>query len=149
MTELLPEFSAIPVERVFDGELVAFGDDGLPSFDRLSRRVLHGETSIPVVLIVFDVLEGLPTLHQPYRERREILELLDFGPGCHVSPRFDDREALWESVCERRLEGVVAKRLNEPYRPGERRWIKQKHSQWSRYHAEREGVIRRGTSDWP
>jgi bifunctional non-homologous end joining protein LigD len=149
MTELLPEFTAsIQVEGVFDGELVAFGDDGLPSFDRLSRRILHGDTSIPVALVFFDVLEveGLSTMRRPYRERREILELLEFGAGCHLSPRFEDGEALWESVCERRLEGVVAKRLNEPYRPGERTWIKRKNSRWARYQAEREAVTRRRSS---
>jgi bifunctional non-homologous end joining protein LigD len=88
MTDLLPEFAGMPVEGVFDGELVAFGDDGLPSFDRLSRRILHGETSIPVTLVVFDVLEveGLSTMREPYRERRAILELLDFGFGCYVCP---------------------------------------------------------------
>lgn len=42
MTELLPEFSRIPIERLFDGELVAFGEDGRPSFDRLSRREIGG-----------------------------------------------------------------------------------------------------------
>jgi bifunctional non-homologous end joining protein LigD len=109
MTELLPEFASIPVEGVFDGELVAFGADGLPSFGLVSPRILHGDRTIPVALVLFDVLEveGLSTMKQPYRERREILELLDFGPGCHVSPRFDDGAALWESFCERRLEGVV------------------------------------------
>jgi hypothetical protein len=45
MTDLLPELSSLPVEGVFDGELVAFGDDALPSFDRLSRRILHREAS--------------------------------------------------------------------------------------------------------
>src|SRR3954465_14224927 len=67
MTELLPEFARIPVEGVFDGELVAFGAGGLPSFDRLSRRVLHGERTVPVALVLFDVLEieGLSTMHQP------------------------------------------------------------------------------------
>ena len=75
---------------------------GPPSFDRVSRRMLFGEKRIAVALVRFDVLEeGLPTWHQPYSERREILELLDFGPGCHVCPRFEDGEALWESVCER------------------------------------------------
>jgi bifunctional non-homologous end joining protein LigD len=87
-------------------------------------------------------IEGLSTLHQPYSERREILELLHFGPGCHVCPRFDDGPALWESVCSRRLEGVVAKRLSEPYRPGERSWVMRKNPGWSRYRAEREAAIR-------
>jgi hypothetical protein len=34
MTQLLSEFASLPVEGVFDGELVAFGDDRLPSFER-------------------------------------------------------------------------------------------------------------------
>jgi ATP-dependent DNA ligase len=81
-------------------------------------------------------------MRQPYRERRANLELLEFGIGCHLCPRFDDGEALWESVCGRGLKGVVAKRLDEPYRPGERTWIKRKNSRWARYQAEREGAIR-------
>lgn len=39
---------------------------------------------------------------------------------------FDDGEALWEFVCERRVEEVVAKRDRDHYRPGERAWIKHK-----------------------
>jgi hypothetical protein len=46
--------------------------------------------------------------------------LLDSGAGCNVCPRFDDGDALWASVCERRLEGVVAKRDRDPYRLGSR-----------------------------
>jgi ATP-dependent DNA ligase len=87
-------------------------------------------------------VEGLSTMREPYRERRAILELLDFGFGCHVCPRFEDGAALWESVCERGLEGVVAKKLGEPYRPGERGWVKRKNPSWSRYEAEREAVTR-------
>jgi ATP-dependent DNA ligase len=84
-------------------------------------------------------------MKHPYRERRKILELLDFGTGCHVSPAFDDGAALWESICDRRLEGVVAKKLGEPYRPGERASVKKKNAGWSRYAAEREAVLRSHT----
>ncbi len=35
MTERLPELAALPTGLVLDGELVAFGDDGQPSFPRL------------------------------------------------------------------------------------------------------------------
>jgi ATP-dependent DNA ligase len=49
---------------------------------------------------------------------------------------------LWDSVVEHRLEGVVAKRLSEPYRPGERSWIKKKNPGWPRYEAEREAIVR-------
>jgi ATP-dependent DNA ligase len=39
-------------------------------------------------------------------------------------------------------EGVVAKPLREPYRPGERSWIKRKNPAWPRYVAGREAAIR-------
>lgn len=84
-------------------------------------------------------------MNQAYRERRAILELLSLGSGCHVSPRFDDGAALWDSVCERRLEGIVAKRERDPYRPGERGWVKQKNPGWSRYLAERQSATRQRT----
>jgi ATP-dependent DNA ligase len=96
----------------------------LPVTDQRARLILpaHDATALP--------------------GRRETLELLGFGNGCHVSPRFDDGTALWESVCERRLEGVVAKREQDPYRPGERGWVKQKNPGWPRYAAEGETVTR-------
>jgi ATP-dependent DNA ligase len=37
---------------------------------------------------------------------------------------FEDGEALFAAVCERGLEGVVAKRSRDPYRPRERQWLK-------------------------
>src|SRR2546421_10594945 len=63
MTELLPELAALPIRGVFDGELVAFGNDGKPSFDRLCRRLLQRDPRVPVALGVFDLLEldGEPT----------------------------------------------------------------------------------------
>jgi ATP-dependent DNA ligase len=39
------------------------------------------------------------------------------------------------------LEGVVSKRLNEPYRPGERAWVKTKSRDYWRYEMEREGAL--------
>src|SRR6476620_9452713 len=53
-----------------DGELVAFGDDGLPSFPRLCDRMLHGKQRVEVMLIVFDVLaiDGRAVHRRPYWE---------------------------------------------------------------------------------
>jgi ATP-dependent DNA ligase len=61
-----------PYRGVFDGELVAFGDDGFPSFDRLSRRVLHDVSGISVALVFFDVLE-VEGLSRSGRRCRRIL----------------------------------------------------------------------------
>ena len=65
MTELLPELEALPKGLVLDGELVAFNDDGDPHFPLLCRRMLHGDRSVPVRLMIFDVLaiEGEPASH--------------------------------------------------------------------------------------
>jgi ATP-dependent DNA ligase len=46
----------LPAGRVYDGELTAFGDDGLPSFPRLCQRMLHGHREIPFMFVAFDLL---------------------------------------------------------------------------------------------
>jgi bifunctional non-homologous end joining protein LigD len=63
----------------------------------------------------------------PYRERRALLDDLRLGAGpWFVAETFDDGPALFGAVCEQGLEGVVAKRRTQRYRPGERAWIKTK-----------------------
>jgi bifunctional non-homologous end joining protein LigD len=145
MTERLPELAALPPGLVLDGELVAFGDDGRPSFPLLSQRVLRKRPSIPVVLIIFDVLrvEGEDTMCLPYSERRTLLEALELdGPAWRTPDVFDDGEALFEATSGLGLEGVVAKKRLEPYRPGERGWIKTKHRHYWRFGQEFEGALR-------
>jgi bifunctional non-homologous end joining protein LigD len=78
MTELLPELRELPVEAVLDGELVALGEDEWPDFPSVCERLLNGNRGIPLIYIVFDVLEcdGRPTMHLPFRERRGLLDWL-------------------------------------------------------------------------
>lgn len=135
----------LPVRAVLDGELVAFGADGRPDFVSVCERMLHGRAEIPLTFVVFDVLslEGRDLRRQPYRERRRILTGLRLtGRQWCVPETFDDGKALWTAVCEHELEGLVAKRLDEPYRAGERRWVKVKNRAYWRYELEREGAIR-------
>ena len=48
---------------------------------------------------------------------------------------FDDGLALFDAVCERGLEGIVAKWRRASYRPGQRGWIKVKNPlYWRRPH---------------
>ena len=54
---------------------------------------------------------------------------------------FANGQALFEVVCEHELEGVVAKRLDGRYRPGERDWVKTKNRAYWRWELEREGAI--------
>jgi bifunctional non-homologous end joining protein LigD len=152
MTNLLPELAELPADVQLDGELIAWGEDNNPDFHRLGRRMLHGDRSIPVTFMAFDVLalDGEPTLRLPYAERHVLLEeiVLDAPPALvEVIASFEDGAALWEVIVERGMEGVVAKREREPHRPGMRSWVKTKNRATARFQEElRAAQARRRTS---
>jgi bifunctional non-homologous end joining protein LigD len=144
MTDLLPELVSFPIFGVFDGELVAFDSHGAPDFPLVCERMLMRRRYVAVVYIIFDVLslDGRSLLAQPYRERRRQLEALDLNGVYWRTPEtFDDGEALFQAVYEHDLEGIVAKRVDGRYRPGERGWIKIKNHDYWRYEIERESAI--------
>jgi bifunctional non-homologous end joining protein LigD len=143
MTSLVPELAALPDGLAVDGELVAFGDDGLPSFPRLCDRMLHDKRRVEVMLIVFDVLaiDGRAVHRRPYWERGRLVEDLSLhGDFWSTTPSHTDGEALWEKVCELGLEGVVAKTRSGHYLPGRRGWIKTKNRAYWRYPLEVEAA---------
>ncbi|HSI26323.1 MAG TPA: non-homologous end-joining DNA ligase, partial [Aeromicrobium sp.] len=115
---------------VLDGELVAFGKNGAPSFNALQNG------SAPVSYLVFDLLrlDGTDVTAAPYDARRSALEQLDLDDGniIRVPPAYEGTltEAI-ESSRELGLEGIVAKRRDSTYRPGTRSssWLKLKHLQ--------------------
>lgn len=129
-------------EAVIDGEIVALGSEGVPSFSRLQQRM--GVTkkadaerlarSVPVQFLVFDILEhdGSSLVRLTYAERRNELERLVTPTGpVQVPPAFEgDAEEALEASRQLRLEGILAKRLDSRYRPGLRsmNWVKVKHS---------------------
>ena len=129
-------------EAVLDGEIVAFDDDGRPSFQHLQGRMhLASESTvrrrmaeIPATYVIFDLLylEGRSLFDLPYTERRARLEELGLDGPSWQTPRHHvgDGGALLELTRKRDLEGIVAKRLESPYRPGRRSrdWLKIKHS---------------------
>ncbi|MEV4754639.1 DNA polymerase ligase N-terminal domain-containing protein [Micromonospora sp. NPDC049559] len=101
--------SLAPTEAVLDGVLVTLG--GTPQY------------------LIFDLLwlEGADSTGLPYAERRELLDGLALaGPYWQTPPHFTGggRYALRTSR-EQGLAGVVAKRLDSPYRPGRasRDWL--------------------------
>ena len=100
---------------VLDGEVCALDEAGAARFEALQSG------SGRLVLIAFDLLEldDEPILDRPLEERRRLLEgLLDPSvEAVRLSPAFDDGEALLEVAQAQRLEGVVAKRADAPYRP--------------------------------
>jgi bifunctional non-homologous end joining protein LigD len=144
MTEHVTFLAQVPVRAILDGELVALDTDGKPDFPQLCECVLRRHSTVPLTLMVFDVLsvEGESVTAQPYSDRRLILEDMKLdGPQCRTPEAFDDGAALWEAVCEHELEGVVAKRRSGRYPPGERGWVKTKNRAYWRYELERESAI--------
>ncbi|MER6507605.1 non-homologous end-joining DNA ligase [Nonomuraea sp. NPDC001636] len=133
-TRRYPEISGFAVKNaVLDGEVVALDRRGRPSFVRLQHRMhlTDPEPSVldlyPVTYMPFDLLclDGRPLFDLAYRDRRALLDELDVG----APPYFPGDSDLLAATREQGLEGVVAKRLDSPYRPGVRSpwWIKVKH----------------------
>lgn len=121
----LPAPCATPV--VLDGEVVALDADGLPSFQALQRSTgmapgrRDGEGDLTV--FVFDVLavDDVDLLSVPLAGRLSRLADLDLRPPWFRSVGLEaDGEAMWRSVVDRGIEGMVAKRLDSPYLPGQR-----------------------------
>jgi ATP-dependent DNA ligase len=126
LSRYFPELSFPAGRYVLDGEIVVRDARGREDFDALGQRIhpaasrierLSAET--PAVFVAFDLLarddELLTSL--PYRERRAALEALVADP-LELTPM-----VLTAGAAERWLhaaEGVMAKQLDAPYRPGER-----------------------------
>ena len=143
ITPQYPELGAIALElegreAVLDGEVVAFDGEGRPSFQRLQRRmhlankdeVRKRRRDTPVTYVIFDLLhlDGESLVGLPYEERRERLAALGLDGESWQTPSFHrgDGEAMLELSLQRGLEGIVAKKLDSPYRVGRRsrEWLK-------------------------
>jgi ATP-dependent DNA ligase len=110
---------------VLDGELVVCRGGGL-EFTALQRRLASPRAAVeaPASFLVFDVLEagGTDLRGYSYRVRRAVLQrLLDgVGPPLALVPMTTDGAAARAWLTEHLdagIEGVVAKRLDQPYRP--------------------------------
>ncbi|HEX3173334.1 MAG TPA: non-homologous end-joining DNA ligase [Solirubrobacterales bacterium] len=147
VTARYPELRALNRElgmlsAVIDGEIVAFDDEGKPSFERLQGRMhLTREAEIkrraqaePVSFQIFDLLylDGHSLLELPYAERRRLLEQLGLNGKAWRTPAYHrgDGARLLAATRDMGLEGLVAKRLDSRYRPGARsgEWLKVKNT---------------------
>ena len=121
---------------VLDGELVIPVKGGLSFDDLLQRihpaasRVTKLSQSTPAQFIVFDLLvdeAGKPLYDSPLSKRRQKLESfakkqLAKNERIELSPKTDDIAIArqWLATTGMKLDGVIAKRLDLPYRSGER-----------------------------
>ena len=119
----------LPDGTVIDGEVVALDEAGRPDFNVLQN---YGSTKAPLLYYVFDVmiLKGKDVMGEPLSRRRELLEtrvLPHLAEPIRFSPQLDaSLHDLIASVKAQRLEGLVAKRLDSHYEPGQRSgaWMK-------------------------
>jgi len=130
----------LPDRCVVDGEIVIAGAGGL-DFDALLQRIHPAASRVamlaqqtPTSLIVWDLLAlGDEDLRaSPFGQRRSRLEqaLARAEPPIHLTPATTDRELAldWFDRFEGAgLDGVVAKRIEDPYRCGVRAMVKIKH----------------------
>ena len=116
---------------LLDGEIVAMGPEGNPSFTAL-RTTLKSENPAPLHLFAFDLLEvdGEDLTGRTTLERKERLEALLAAarPPIHVADHvIGAGEALHRAMCEAGQEGIIAKRADAPYSGGRTRdWVKVK-----------------------
>jgi bifunctional non-homologous end joining protein LigD len=134
ITVRYPEVGRLPDaltghDAVVDGEIVAMDEAGRPDFGALQNRMHRTGPEVarlaaakPVTYLVFDLLSwnGEDLLNRPYAERRERLDALGLaGHRWVATPWFRGGGAGVRAASEENgLEGVVAKRLTAPYRPG-------------------------------
>jgi bifunctional non-homologous end joining protein LigD len=125
---------------ILDGEIVAFDSEGRPSFERLQSRMhLASDSAVrrrvkdtPVTYVIFDVLylDGHSTFPLAYEQRREVLDALELEGPAWRAPAYHRGEgsALLAATRELGIEGIVAKRLDSTYLPGQRNssWVKVK-----------------------
>jgi ATP-dependent DNA ligase len=127
-----PELAFPRGRYVLDGEIVIFGADGEQEFDRLGQRIHPAASRItrlaeetPARFIAFDLLaeNGDSLLELSYEQRRARLEplvaaLSNESGSIELTP--STRDPGDAEPWLRAAEGVVAKEIAAPYRPGER-----------------------------
>jgi bifunctional non-homologous end joining protein LigD len=128
---------------ILDGEIIAFDEDGRPSFEALQPRMhQRGEAAVrrlmqrtPVTYVVFDLLwlDGHSLMDLPYAQRRERLQELALDGERWRTPELQvgDGSGLLAATGELGMEGIVGKRLDSRYTPGRRDggWVKIKNHQ--------------------
>ena len=137
--EVVDAVKAIPADRfVLDGELLVAAN-GAFAFEAIQMRLHPAESRIrrlaaetPAMLAVFDMLEdgaGRDLRPLPLTERKAALErfVTEAGtPMLSLTPGTGDLATAEAWLADGKLEGIVAKRLDAPYLPGERAMVKVK-----------------------
>ncbi|KPM15948.1 DNA ligase D [Citromicrobium sp. WPS32] len=121
---------------LIDGEIVALDKDGNPDFSTLQSVLKRGHGSQgpkdKLAFFAFDLLQvdGEDLTGHSNIERKERLEALlrDTEPPIHVAEHIIGAgEKLYAQMCDAGQEGIIAKRIDAPYRHSRTKsWVKVK-----------------------
>jgi len=126
LTRYFPELAFPEGRYVLDGEIVLFDADGGQDFDALGQRIHPAASRIamlaektPTRFIAFDLLarDDEILFELPQAERRDLLAAVVDKP-VDLTPSTEDPEEAQPWL--QHAEGVIAKRQDAPYKPGER-----------------------------
>jgi DNA ligase D-like protein (predicted ligase) len=121
----------LPVKTAYiDGELCGVRPDGVTSFEMIQHASDSGGGAL--VYYAFDLLEldGVEVAGMPLLERKERLARILKKPPAGIAfseHEGGDGEAVRRAACRHGLEGIVSKRTDRRYLPGDRgAWVKSK-----------------------
>ena len=111
-------------QAYLDGELCGVGPDGITSFNIVQLASDSGNAAA-LVFFLFDLLhlDGEDLRERPLIERKERLRALlaNAAPSLHYSDHvIGQGPAFYEKACAMHVEGIVSKRIDAPYTPGNR-----------------------------
>ena len=117
--------------HVLDGEIVALDESGRPQPSQLRKRLAlddsdtgHDDEAAPVTFQAFDVLyrDGTSVMNEPLRTRKSMLRQTVRQEGALVVPDYVEHEgvAFFEAARQHGLAGLIGKKKESRYRPGER-----------------------------
>ncbi|NGQ93870.1 DNA ligase [Brevibacillus sp. SYP-B805] len=122
---------------ILDGEIIALGEDGKPSFHEVMRRdglrrmekVAHIRNEVPVTYMIFDCIyqDGLWLNNQPLADRIDALSrIITPNERVQLVSSHPDGRALFEVIKQHGMEGIVMKDLTSRYiiNGKDRRWQK-------------------------
>ncbi|MEM7675547.1 MAG: DNA ligase D [Myxococcota bacterium] len=136
--EIVKAVSALPFDDLLiDSEVVVLGTDGKPSFHSLQKRVQlmrerdiqQATVSLPATVFAFDLLRamGRDLREMTLTDRKAFLQTMLPAAGILRFSEHVEREgeALFQRVLALKLEGLMAKRADSPYRAGRTSdWLK-------------------------
>ncbi|MCZ8513795.1 ATP-dependent DNA ligase [Paenibacillus filicis] len=139
-TTQFPEFAGVnlPSGMILDGEMIALGDDGKPDFEAVMSRfqTRRRNPKQTVHFAAFDVLcaGNQSVLTEPLEKRLERLQgLVKSSELISAVQSHQDGSALFESVKQLGLEGIVSKKKGSRYQLDYRspNWLKVKNYQYA------------------